>query len=153
MSHNEAFLVAAEVCKRFEGFHRRHGDGMAVPYICPAGYWTIGYGHLCSRNHLPIHRGQAEVLLHRDLAVAMAQVIKLSPTLLEVSRDRPGRLAALTSFVFNLGAGRYRGSTLRRRVNEGNWDDVPRQLRRWVYSGGKKLKGLVIRREAEAVLI
>lgn len=83
----------------------------------------------------------------------MAQVIKLSPTLLEVSRDRPGRLAALTSFVFNLGAGRYRGSTLRRRVNEGNWDDVPRQLRRWVYSGGKKLKGLVIRREAEAVLI
>jgi lysozyme len=62
-------------------------------------------------------------------------------------------VGAILDFVYNLGPRRYRSSTLRRRVNEGRWEDVPTELRRWVYGGGKVLPGLKRRREAEASLI
>lgn len=63
------------------------------------------------------------------------------------------RIAAITDFVFNLGAGRYRGSTLRRRILAGKWEEAPRELRRWVFGGGQKLPGLVLRREVNAAWI
>jgi len=59
-------------------------------------------------------------------------------------------LGAICDFVFNLGAGRLQSSTLRRKINTEEWDDVPYELSRWVYGGGKKLRGLVLRREAES---
>ena len=54
--------AAIELAKRFEGFHRvpKHDPGRAHPYVCPAGYWTIGYGHLCDPKHPPITEGEAE---------------------------------------------------------------------------------------------
>ena len=63
-----------------------------------------------------------------------------------------GRFGALCSFTFNLGAGALQRSTLRRRVNREEHEAVPRELRRWVWAGGRKLKGLIRRREAEAAL-
>ena len=64
----EVPTTAIELAKRFEGFHRvaRADPGRAQPYICPAGYWTIGYGHLCDRKHPPITEAEAEVYLARD---------------------------------------------------------------------------------------
>ena len=57
--------AAIELAKRFEGFHRvpKHDPGRAHPYVCPAGYWTIGYGHLCDPKHPPITEGEAEAYL------------------------------------------------------------------------------------------
>ena len=58
--------AAIDLAKRFEGFERKAKRGIeitAVPYICPAGYWTIGYGHLCDPKHPPITEAEAEVLL------------------------------------------------------------------------------------------
>ena len=54
--------AAIDLAKRFEGFHRvrRTEPGRAHPYICPAGYWTIGYGHLCDATHPPISEAEAE---------------------------------------------------------------------------------------------
>ena len=51
--------AAIALAKRFEGFHRvpKLDPGRAHPYICPAGYWTIGYGHLCDAKHPPITEG------------------------------------------------------------------------------------------------
>jgi lysozyme len=63
------------------------------------------------------------------------------------------RLAALIDFAFNLGTGALKSSTLRKRVNAGRWADVPRELRKWVHSRGKPLRGLVVRREAEVGMI
>ena len=57
---------AIELAKRFEGFHRvPKSDPLrrAHPYICPAGFWTIGYGHLCAPDHPPITEAEAEVYL------------------------------------------------------------------------------------------
>jgi GH24 family phage-related lysozyme (muramidase) len=67
--------VAIELAKRFEGFCRvpRNDPGRAYPYICPAGFWTIGYGHLCDQSHPPITAVEGEAYLAQDMQVALKQ--------------------------------------------------------------------------------
>ncbi len=144
--------AAIELAKRFEGFHRvpKHDPNRAYPYICPAGYPTIGYGHLCDPKHPPITEVEAEAYLAQDLKVALAATLRYCPVL---AAEPEGRLAAIVDFTFNLGAGRLQTSTLRRRVNQRDWDASARELRRWVYGGGRVLPGLVTRREAEVALL
>ena len=144
--------AAVELAKRFEGFHRvpKHDPGRAYPYICPAGYWTIGYGHLCRPDHLPISEAVGELHLSQDLLTALNATLRYCPVL---ATGPEGRLAAIVDFTFNLGAGRLQTSTLRRRINQRDWTSAACELRRWVYGGGKVLPGLVARREAEALLI
>lgn len=129
---------------------------MLKPYLCPAGVATIGIG--CTHyedgtavtlNDPSITVERAEELLAYELQrVCLPAVVRLCPGV-----DTPERLAALIDFAFNLGAGNLGASTLRRRVNEGRWADVPGELRKWVKGGGKVLRGLVLRRDAEAALI
>lgn len=144
--------AAVELAKRFEGFHRvpKADPGRAYPYICPAGYWTIGYGHLCDPKHSPITEADAEGYLAQDLQTALAATLRYCPVL---AIEPEGRLAAIVDFTFNLGAGRLQTSTLRRRVNQRDWAAVRRELGRWVYGGGKVLPGLVARRQFEAVMV
>ena len=129
--------------KRFEGFQPEI-------YVCPAGWPTIGYGHVV-RDHERdrfadgIDEAEAEDLLRRDVEFAERAVLRLIRVPLE-----DGRYDALGSFAFNLGAGALQRSTLRRKVNRGEHDAVPAEFGRWVWAGGRKLKGLVRRREAEA---
>nr|WP_240636208.1 lysozyme [Caldimonas tepidiphila] len=144
-----AVEVAAELCRRFEGFYPR-------PYLCPAGVPTIGYGatHYLDGRRVrltdpPISRETAERLLLRQLErTYLPAVLRLCPEVRDVRR-----LAALVDFCFNLGAGNLQASTLRRRVNADQWDQVPVELRKWVYAAGRRLRGLVLRREAEVVLL
>lgn len=145
----EVPTTAIELAKRFEGFHRvaRADPGRAQPYICPAGYWTIGYGHLCDPKHPPITEAEAESYLAGDLQTALAATLRYCPVL---AAEPEGRLAAIVDFTFNLGAGRLQTSTLRRRVNQRDWNGAGQELKRWVYGGGKVLPGLVTRRAAEA---
>ena len=142
--------AAIELAKRFEGFERKVKRGIeitAIPYICPAGFWTIGYGHLCDSKHPPITEAVAEVYLAHDLQTALATTLRFCPVL---ATEPEERLAAIVDFTFNLGAGRLQTSTLRRRVNQRDWTAAATELRRWVYGGGKVLPGLVTRREVEA---
>ena len=145
--------TAIKLAKRFEGFERkvkRGTDITAIPYVCPAGFWTIGYGHLCDAAHPPITEGAAEIYLTRDLQTALVATLRYCPVLVT---EPEGRLAAIVDFTFNLGAGRLQTSTLRRRVNQRDWPAAGTELRRWVYGGGKVLPGLIARRSAEAALI
>ncbi|MEY3665655.1 MAG: hypothetical protein RLZZ153_1837 [Pseudomonadota bacterium] len=144
--------AAVDLAKRFEGFHRvpKHDPGRAHPYVCPAGYWTIGYGHLCDPRHPPINEVEAEAYLAQDLQTALNATLRFCPVL---ATQLEGRLAAITDFTFNLGAGRLQVSTLRRRINQRDWIAAGQELRRWVYGGGKVLPGLVARREAEVDLL
>ena len=145
--------TAIELAKRFEGFERKVKRGTeitAVPYVCPAGYWTIGYGHLCDPKHPPISDVEAEVYLAHDLQTALAATLRYCPVL---ATESDGRLAAIVDFTFNLGAGRLQTSTLRRRINQRDWIVAGQELRRWVYGGGKVLPGLVARRLTEAALL
>ncbi len=141
--------VAIDLAKRFEGFHRVPKSSPPVrahPYVCPAGYWTIGFGHLCDAKHLPISLAEAEVYLEQDLRIALNAVLRYCPVL---ASEPAGRVAAIVDFTFNLGAGRLQTSTLRRRINQRDWNAVASELRRWVYGGGRVLPGLVLRRETE----
>ncbi|MBI5270716.1 MAG: lysozyme [Burkholderiales bacterium] len=135
--------------RRFEGFRSR-------PYLCPAGVPTIGYGqtrYLDGRrvrlSDPPISQAAAERLLLLTVQrTYLPAVQRLCPGI-----DHPERLAAIIDFTFNLGSGALQASTLRRRINAGRWDDVPAELRKWVWAAGKRLRGLVLRREAEVALV
>ena len=63
-----------------------------------------------------------------------------------------GQYDALVSFAYNLGGGALASSSLRRILNRGNYPGAERQFKRWVFAGGRKLRGLVKRRAAEAEL-
>jgi len=144
--------AAIDLAKRFEGFHRvpKNDPGRAHPYICPAGYWTIGFGHLCDPAHPAISEAQAEIFLASDLQSALAATLRYCPVL-ATEPDR--RLAAIIDFTFNLGAGRLQTSTLRRRINQRDWQQAGVELRRWIYGGGRVLPGLIARRTREAELL
>lgn len=126
---------------------QRHPTVLAVPYVCPAGYWTIGYGILCKPDHPAITLAEGEAMLQAAVPAYVAHTLRLSPRL------TGDRLVAIVDFVFNLGPTRYASSTLRRRVNEEDWEGAKQEIRRWVFGGGKKLPGLIVRREAEAALL
>lgn len=144
--------AAVDLAKRFEGFHRvpKSDPDRAHPYVCPAGFWTIGYGHLCVQTHPPISQAEGEAYLTRDLVTALDATLRFCPVL---ATQPEGRLAAIVDFTFNLGAGRLQTSTLRRRINQRDWIAAGKELRRWVYGGGKVLPGLVTRRSAEVALL
>lgn len=143
--------IAAALCRRFEGFAAR-------PYLCPAGVPTIGYGatHYLDGRRVqltdpPISKAAAARLLLLQIErVYLPAVLRQCPALVVESAER---LAAIIDWTFNLGEGRLRASTLRRRINAGAWDAVPGEIRKWVLAGGRELRGLVLRREAEAALV
>jgi lysozyme len=144
--------AAIDLAKRFEGFHRvpKHDPHRAYPYACPAGYWTIGFGHLCQPDHSPITEEEGESYLAQDLQIALRATLRYCPVL---AAEAEVRLAAIVDFTFNLGAGRLQTSTLRRRINQRDWLSAGTELRRWVHGGGKVLPGLVARRAAGALML
>lgn len=144
-----ALTIACDMCKHFEGFS-------ATPYLCPAGYWTIGYGTVykpdgsrVTATHLPISRETAESWLLYELEHNyMSAVLAKTPNVFKYPRI----LAALTDFAYNLGGARYRASTLAKRVHEERWPEAVEQLLLWTRGGGRVLPGLIRRRQAEAKL-
>ncbi len=131
--------------KQFEGFEPEI-------YLDAAGLPTIGYGHLIRKGeHKMFENGISEsaaaALLAKDVWAAESGVLRLISVPLT-----DGQFDALVSFTFNLGSGALQRSTLRRKVNREEHHEVPEQLMRWVWAGGRKLKGLVRRRAAEADL-
>ena len=150
MGQNQALTLAADLCRFFEGFSSK-------PYICPAGYPTIGYGTVykpdgskVTMRDQPISRELANDWLMGELQNNyMTGVLKASPILIANER----LLAAITDFAYNLGVGRYRASTLKRRVDSNDLLGVETELRKWVRGGGKTLPGLVKRRQAEIDLL
>jgi len=147
--------LATELCKLFEGFR-------AKPYLCPAGIPTIGYGSTyyadgrkVSMSDPPITEPEAKKLLVHELKETYAQgVIRLCPQLYSKSlaENQWGRFNALVDFCYNLGVGRLQTSTLRRKVNAGDWEGAKEQLLLWNKAGGRILPGLDKRRKAEIAL-
>lgn len=147
--------IAAELCKRFEGFRSK-------PYLCPAGVPTIGYGSTyytggakVTMNDAPVSEPQARAMLMHELLHSYAPAVtRLCPGLLvfAAAQNDWRRLNAIVDFAYNLGAGRLQTSTLRRRINAGDWQGAQEELMKWTRGGGKVLPGLVLRRKAECAL-
>lgn len=116
-------------------------------YQDSGGVWTIGYGH--TLNVRPgdelVDIAAAEQLLHIDL---------VAPIALFATNDAltDGQFDALVCFAFNVGNAAYLESTLRTLIDERRWFEAPREMLRWHFDDGKRIRGLLSRRIAEAAL-
>ena len=105
-----------DLIKLYEGYS-------SSPYLCPALHWTIGYGAIwgldgkrVTEDHPDINKDQADQLLRRDVRKSEVAVLRLIKVPLE-----DGQFDSLCSFVFNLGSGSLQSSTLRRKINRGDY--------------------------------
>lgn len=128
--------------KRFEGCH-------LVPYLCPAGVWTCGWGS----TGPDVFPGRAWTQAYADARLEQDAIRFTIGTLALCPGLAGDGLAAISDFAYNLGLKRLKNSTLRRKLNAKEYLAAKEELLKWVYGGGKKLRGLVIRRQAEAVLL
>ena len=148
--------LATELCRRFEGFRSK-------PYICPAGVPTIGYGSTyypggrkVTMGDAPVTEPQARAMLVAELLHTYAPgTLRQCPGLLPLAllTDDWRKLNAIVDFAYNLGVGRLQTSTLRRKINAGDWPGAQVELMKWVRGGGRVLPGLVARRRAECELL
>lgn len=141
--------IGAKIMKTKNTDVIKHYEGLRLKaYKCPAGVWTIGYGHT---QHVKdgdvITNEQADLYLLDDLrdaenAVNIHTKVKLNQN----------QFDALVSFVYNLGSGSFELSTLLKKLNAGDYLGAANEFKRWNKAGGKVLNGLVKRRETEANL-
>lgn len=130
-----------ELIKKFEGCElKAYKDAVDV--------WTIGYGHTKGVvEGMEITAEEAESMLEEELKEYCGYINDEVKVKLEQNQ-----FDALVSWVYNLGPSNLRSSTMLKVINEGKYDEVPAQIKRWNRAGGKVLDGLVRRREAEALL-
>ncbi|MBT9167518.1 MAG: Lysozyme RrrD [Syntrophomonadaceae bacterium] len=139
MKHRQVTQTGMNLIKHFEGFS-------PTPYICSGGYPTIGYGHVIRPHESftrPLSKQEASALLAKDLFIAERAVLRLIRVPLEDSQ-----FDSLTSFTFNVGSGALQRSTLRARLNRGDYD-IGNEFLKWIWAGGRVVRGLFRRRVAE----
>ncbi len=141
--------------KRWEGCPYRDigGNRYAVPYIDIVGVPTIGYG-FTSIDGMPVTM-RTSAMTMQDVNKEL--IVQLKARLIAVARMTkvtltPSQYGSLVSFAYNLGVSRLRASTLLKRINAEEWDDVAYQFSRWKFAGNRVRAGLVRRRKAEAEL-
>ena len=156
MSVSEAGI---QLIKSFEGCHNQ-------PYKCPASLWTIGFGRVLYPDQARLKTGERasyplrsehnrvfandeiDALLEADLLRFEAGVLRLCPA----AADNQCHLDAMVSFAFNVGLGNLQSSTLRMKYNREDYEGAADEFLKWNKSGGKVLRGLERRREAERAL-
>ena len=129
---------AYSLIRQFEGLR-------LTSYRCPAGVWTVGYGHTSGVVlGMKITKEQAEEFLKKDIETA-ENIVNA-----ECLNLRQCQFDAIVSFVFNVGGGNFRKSTLLKKT-KANPDDnsIMDEFLRWVYAKGVVLPGLQKRRLAE----
>jgi len=132
--------ILFEKLKSFEGCRLQ-------AYQDAAKVWTIGYGHTKGvKKGDNITQVEAEAYLREDVEEVEGQILALNLNLTQPQFD------ALVSFVYNVGIGAFKESTLLRFIREGRSEnEIKKQFRSWVYSNGRTLPGLVMRREWESI--
>lgn len=145
----------------------KHHEGVRVkPYRCPARLWTVGVGHVIDPAHinvkfedrlsLPIPDGwdrtlpmeEVDEILAKDLARFEAGVSRLAP----VACTRQGMFDACVSFSFNVGLGNFQRSSIRMKMNRGDFEGAAEAFMMWTKAAGRELPGLVKRRKDEKTL-
>jgi lysozyme len=134
-----AIETAASLIKQFEGCRLK-------AYKCPAGIWTIGYGHTAGvKAGDTWTQEKADKVLEQDIGKYRKAVLIACPAL----ADCPNRLAACISLAYNIGTGAFASSSVARHIDKGDYRAAADAFLLWVNAGGKRLDGLVRRRQAE----
>lgn len=111
------------------------------------GVWTLGYGHTNGvKEGMTSTHEQNLIWLQQDLHVCILEIDK--DVIVPLSK---GELIALEDFIFNLGTGAFRGSTLLKKLNTKDYDGAANELLKWDHAGGKAVAGLLKRRNAEVI--
>ena len=135
-----------ELIKHFEGCPT-DDEGNAVAYQDAVDVWTIGYGHTKDvQEGDKWSKEKADFMLWRELEDEYEEYVN-NYVHVPITQQQ---FDALCSWVYNLGPSNLKRSTLLRKLNNGDYDEVPQQIKRWNKAGGKVLEGLTRRREAEA---
>jgi lysozyme len=142
----EAIDLAVPLIKQYEGFSAR-------AYNCPAGRLTIGYGHcITSSDHIDVSISLSEwsatQILHADIGDVL---LCLRDSIKDIELNA-NQIAALISFVFNIGCGNFKASTMLKLILANDFEGAAGQFDRWVHAGDKVLPGLVTRRRLEKEL-
>jgi lysozyme len=160
--------AGADLMHQYEGYRTK-------PYLCPAHIWTIGYGHVLYqeqirlpvvrvegketpmiRKEMPLRQEDNRVWTKEEIEKLFADdvtnfergVLRLAPTLV----GRQGAFDACVSFSFNAGLGTFQRSSIRMKLNRGDWEGAADALLLYCMGGGKILAGLKKRRDAEKAL-
>jgi len=159
--------AGADLMHQYEGYRTK-------PYLCPAHIWTIGYGHVLYQEQikLPVVRvndytgmirkemplkpednrvwtkEEIEKLFADDVASFERGVLRLAPPV----AGRQGAFDACVSFAFNAGLGTFQRSSIRMKLNRGDFEGAADALLLYCMGGGKILAGLKKRRDAEKAL-
>lgn len=131
-----------DLIKEFEGFRSK-------AYRCPAGVWTIGYGHTAGvKPGMTITREQGEAMLRKDLKIYERHTSEA----LGNAKTSQGQWDALVSFCYNAGPGNLKKSSMLRLHKQGKVKAAAQAFMAWTKGGGRVLPGLVRRRKAEKAL-
>jgi len=156
-----------ELMHFFEGYRNK-------PYRCSAAIWTVGWGHAMYADQLSLPNVRKEGytgLLRSDYQLKEGDnrawskeelvelfkvdinsfergVLRLSPNL----ASHQNKFDSVVSFAYNAGLGNYQRSTIRMKVNRGDWEGAAEAFMSWTKAGGKEVAGLVKRRKAEKTL-
>ena len=151
----------------FEGYRNK-------PYRCSAAIWTVGWGHAMYADQLNLPnvrkegytglirsdyqlKGEDNRVWSKDELVNLFKVdintfergvLRLSPVL----ASHQSKFDSVVSFAYNAGLGNYQRSTIRIKVNRGDWEGAAEAFMMWTKAGGKEVSGLVKRRKAEVAL-
>jgi lysozyme len=138
---------AVDLGEEFEGFR-------SEPYQDSGGVWTIGFGSTrdgdsqpVTASTPPVTMDEARALAKRDLTWAAREVT--NDVTVQLTDNQ---VAALEDFIYNLGAGNFRSSTLLRKLNAGDFDGAAAEFDKWDRAAGQVLAGLLRRRQAETDL-
>jgi lysozyme len=145
----------------------KHHEGVRYkPYRCPALLWTVGVGHVIDQSHirvpieqrkeLPIPAGwdrtlskeEVDAILSKDLESFENGVLRLAPALV----NKQSAFDACVSFAFNVGLGNFQRSSIRMKINRGDFEGAAQEFMKWTKAGGRELPGLVKRRKDEQAL-
>lgn len=136
---------------KFEGLHKVGKDGLVYPYRDCIGIPTIGVGTIRfdpSTTPWTVEQCRAEAM--SESIQKLSALLKCSPIL---STCPEAIKWAVLSWTYNLGLGAYQSSTFKKRIDKGDWEGAAQECMKWCNAGGKKVKGLVLRRGVEAMMI
>ncbi len=137
-----------ELIKRFEGLSLK-------PYLCPANIPTIGYGNTFYKNGKKVTMNDKPITEQKAVEMLRQSLEKFEQYVDSYTTDSitQNQFDALVSFCYNLGPANLKSSTLLKKVNANQNDPtIKDEFLKWTKAGGRKLAGLVKRREAEAEL-
>lgn len=136
----DALVDAIKLIKGFEGCK-------LTAYKCPAGIWTIGWGETLGVKEGDVWtQEQADAVLRARVGQFMLATLKRCPRL---HAEPPGRLVGCTSLAYNIGVGAFGASSVSRKTSRLDYAGAAASFLLWNKAGGRVLRGLTLRRQAE----